>query len=533
MKVSEKKWYKFKRYPHIGVASTDQKATIAYITNPQNIKKHGFFPFIHKIIIQRRYRKKYNQQTGKVENIRVTYTNGKRKVQILRKKHKTKIRDIHYSNHIDSNIYAYYSHILSQKYSDLLKKKGLNEVVTAYRSKESFKVANKKVKRVSNIDFADEVFQFIKENARNNSTLVAITFDIENFFPSLHHGRLKREWCNVLDSTEHKTKLPDDHYNIFKSITKFAYVEEDELFHLFKNRILVESKQTKSKKNHKRVIKPKPIKRKIHLYEKNAIAYCTRKDIHEIRKKGLIRTNKYEIDQNQNPTPTLRTKGICQGSAISATLANIYMLEFDEIVNQKITLLGGIYRRYSDDMIVVCDIKHRNSVIDFFEKAILKLKLKIHPDKTKVFHFSFQNNKLICQQEFQGKLTVNSINRNLDYLGFCFDGQRVYLRESSLAKYYQKMNKGVRRCHFYANKINNGTTGRLFKRRLYKRYSYLGSKRTKKYVRIQGNQYKPTTTKWGNYITYAQKAHKEMGSYSRIDSQIKKHWKNLNIKMRP
>lgn len=149
MKVSEKKWYKFKRYPHIGVASTDQKATIAYITNPQNIKKHGFFPFIHKIIIQRRYRKKYNQQTGKVENIRVTYTNGKRKVQILRKKHKTKIRDIHYSNHIDSNIYAYYSHILSQKYSDLLKKKDLMRLLPHIEAKKVLKWQIKKLNELA------------------------------------------------------------------------------------------------------------------------------------------------------------------------------------------------------------------------------------------------------------------------------------------------------------------------------------------------------------------------------------------------
>ncbi|OAB33137.1 hypothetical protein PMSD_15605 [Paenibacillus macquariensis subsp. defensor] len=45
--------------------------------------------------------------------------------------------------------------------------------------------------------------------------------------------------------------------------------------------------------------------------------------------------------------------GVPQGSAISAVLSNIYMLDFDKIVNDNVTEKNGLYMRYSDDFIVI------------------------------------------------------------------------------------------------------------------------------------------------------------------------------------
>lgn len=386
-------------------------------------------------------------------------------------------------------------------------------IVTAYRkSRENPDIIQKNSKR-NNIDFADEVFRYIKNQVDINGDVVAIAFDIKDFFPSLSHRILKQTWCDVLKTDQ----LPADHYNLFKNITRFSYVEESHLFNLFKNRVIVRKKDGS--------LIEKSIERIEHLYNKNAVAYCEMQGIHEIRRKGLIRTSK-------RVNGKIITTGICQGSAISAILANIYMLNFDELIHNEISKIGGLYRRYSDDMIVICPSDKKSDIIQLFEENIRNIELNIHEDKTQVFHFSHYQGRIICKQEFNGKITPYSANRNFEYLGFSFDGEYVRLKTSSLANYYRKMKKGVRRSGFYSSKINNDTKGEIFKRRLYKRYSYIGSKRCVKYKRIQGttNQWHPDKhiINWGNYITYAKKAHAKMSSYSKIDSQIKNHWKNLH-----
>ena len=494
-------WYKIKRYPHIGLPSENRRKTISYIKNRDKIAVHGFAPFIHKVISTNRYRKEYDND-GKLIN------NGKRTDR------STKNRDIYYANNLDSNIYAYYSHILNAKYEDILEDRNLTKVVTAYR-KTPRKIKpslSQKPPKKNNIYFADEVFKYIKSNVDFDNVIVAIAFDIKNFFPSLNHTVLKNQWCEVLD----KDQLPKDHYNVFKNITQFSYVEEKHLFNLFQDDILIRKNKGKATN--------KSIKRIENLYNKNAIAYCKMQDIHTIRKKGLIRPSK-RIDR-------ILTDGICQGSAISATLANIYMLGFDKTICDEISKIGGLYRRYSDDMVVICPVEYKTHILQLFENKIKEIKLEIHKKKTQVFYFSFCNGKIVCKQEFNGRITQNSINRNFEYLGFSFDGEYVRLKTSPLANYYRKMKKGVRRSGFYSSKINNDTRGEIFRKRLYKRYSYIGAKRCTKYKRVRGttDQWRPDkhAINWGNYITYAKNAHKTMGSYSKIDSQIKNHWKNIH-----
>lgn len=113
-------WYKIKKYPHIGLPSENRRQTISYIKDKNKIAVHGFVPFIHKVISTNRYRKEYDND-GKLMN------NGKRTDK------STKDRDIYYANNLDSNIYAYYSHLLNVKYEDILEDRNLTKVVTAYR----------------------------------------------------------------------------------------------------------------------------------------------------------------------------------------------------------------------------------------------------------------------------------------------------------------------------------------------------------------------------------------------------------------
>ena len=48
-----------------------------------------------------------------------------------------------------------------------------------------------------------------------------------------------------------------------------------------------------------------------------------------------------------------RRIGVPQGSPISATLANIYMLSADKQLHEYVTSFGGFYMRYSDDFMIV------------------------------------------------------------------------------------------------------------------------------------------------------------------------------------
>jgi len=207
------------------------------------------------------------------------------------------------------------------------------------------------------------------------------------------------------------------------------------------------------------------------------------------------------------------------------------MLDFDTTIQNNITKINGLYRRYSDDMVVICDKENKNFVIDLMTKEIEdKALLEIQDSKTQIFHFYIENNKLVCGQEFSGQLNSNSKNRNFEYLGFSFDGEITSLKTSSLAKYYRKMKLNIRRSKYYSSTINNNTNGQIFKRRLYKRFSYVGSNRTKKYKRVYGttNKWKVTNSyNWGNYITYAKLASDTLEK-NIVKSQIRRHWKNLN-----
>ncbi|MGB1204960.1 MAG: reverse transcriptase domain-containing protein [Chitinophagales bacterium] len=496
MKKAE--WFKIKLYTHIGYPLTwrDKKKVCSYVKDEKKIAKHSFLPFIHKQIITRKLRKKYDKEGNVLDG-------GKRAIL------PPKIRDIYYSSHLDANIFGYYAHILEKKYSTILKEKKLEEVVTAYR-KIPFNSTKKDGRNKCNIDFANDVFNFIKTNAEKD--IVAVTFDIKSFFDNLNHHKLKKSWAYTLGVD----RLDDAHYNVFRNITKFSFVEEKDLFKLFQNRIIVKLPSG--------VIKQKKVNRLKYLQSQGAIAFCEKKDIHLIRKKGLIRSNKYFNGK-------LRNFGICQGSPISSVLANIYMLDFDEYINNEVEKVNGYYRRYSDDMVIVCPKNLKEYFVTTIEAQIEKItKLEIQPSKTQIFHFQKKSDRIICMQEFDGKINQNSINRNFEYLGFSFDGETISIKTSTLAKYYRKMKLAVRRGQYYSSVINNKSRGQVFKRRLYKQYSHIGALRAKKYKRVRGktNEWKVSLKyNWGNFITYAKLSAKTLDG-NNVKKQIKNHWKNLN-----
>lgn len=181
----------------------DPQNTFDYVTDSKNIEKHSFYPFIHfelKITKIKKDKNKIIRIKGK-----------KDRFAIIKCPHK--IRPIKYSSHLDGHIYAYYAALLTPNYEKILENSNLSENVLAFR-----KLPNSP----NNIHFAKKVFDEIK--IRKNC--VALCYDIKSFFDDLDHQILKKAWLRILDTDN----LPKDHYQVYKSITKFSHVNKKDVY---------------------------------------------------------------------------------------------------------------------------------------------------------------------------------------------------------------------------------------------------------------------------------------------------------------
>lgn len=420
-----------KHYLHFDYPLLSEKI-YQYVTNPNNIKKHAFYPLIHFELTSRKIKKKGFK-----------IVNGKR--QILVEKQDPKIRPIRYSAHIDGHIYAYYAFILSPYYEKILLQKQIQESVLAFR-----KLPNSP----NNINFAKMVFDEIKK--RQNCSVICL--DIKSFFDELDHELLKKAWRSILNADE----LPIDHYQVFKSVTKYSYVHKESIY---------ENLNLSLNRNHK------DLKR-----------LCSSQDFREkIRNQKIIITN------------PLR-KGIPQGSPISAFLSNIYMMDFDEKMKVKADKLGAKYYRYCDDILIICDRENQAEFLMYSQLLINKLKLKLQGKKTKIAEF--RNGIRISKDELQ-------------YLGFTYDGNKILLRDTGLAKYSHKVTKAIRMSNKRILRINLSRIRRGLeplephKKHIYRRFSFIGQR---------------------NYISYALRAAKIMNEPA-IKKQVRPHWKKVKRKL--
>lgn len=166
-----------RRYAHFDLRTNLERAK-KYITNPDKIAHHGFYPFI-----------RYDQIFTKFRS--------------STKEKYVKSREICYSAHIDRCIYQYYSFLVNEKYEEYLTKHGINQVPIAYRSNLG----------MGNIAACQKVHQFMLEN---KSCYVMIG-DFTDFFGKLNHAYLKKQLCQLLQVN----RLPADYYAVFKSITEY------------------------------------------------------------------------------------------------------------------------------------------------------------------------------------------------------------------------------------------------------------------------------------------------------------------------
>lgn len=414
----------------------------SYILNPKNIESHSFYPFI----------------SYKIEETKIKFDKNKGKCKAIILDPKERI--INYPSHIDSAIYAYYAQLLYKDYEQYLTTHGLSDNVIAFR--KISKIINGKQTSFCNIHFSQQVFDIIKE--RKSCTVLC--FDISKFFDNLNHDVLKQNWCTLLGVE----RLPKDHFQVYKSLTKFSYVDKKELYKIL-------GLSLRSRTLHKRMDR-----------------LCSSKEFREkVKQNELIKVNE--------------NKGIPQGSPMSGLLSNIYMMNFDKIIVDFCRKNNAHYFRYCDDMIFIVNNDLADYVTQLVIDEIKKLYLEINQDKTQTVIFDDLN------VQIDGKENFNRPSR-LQYLGIEFDGENVYVRNKGLSKHRYKMRKAIRMRtnHYKRLKMNNKLSkSEIYKRKLYTRYTYIGQRNYPSYVFRVSESFNSKTVRkqirnhWGEFNSYMEK----------------------------
>jgi hypothetical protein len=387
-----------KRYPHFDSQLSIQDAT-SLATNPESVAAHKFYPFM-------------------------LYTNRWTRFAKKGERGDVKKRPIRYASRGDAYIFAYYRYLLTQKYEAALSKNSLDESILAYR-----RILNADGTGKCNIHFAREAFEKIRD--LGNCCVVAL--DISSFFESLDHDLLKSVWCGLLNVQ----KLPEDHYKIFRTITRYAVVEKQAVY----ERLGYYGAKPKPKSG-------ATTNGYLVPYKRMPKQLCTGKDFR--RKIAGGDGSKSLISVN------LKTYGIPQGSPISDLLANMYLLDFDRAVRKILVDLGGFYLRYSDDILLIAPggEKEGKALADEIRGMITKFgsRLVIKEKKSSVFVFTNKGKA----QDF--KVVQGTQGKNgVEYLGFRFDGRRIFIRDSTMSNLYRKVARSSR---YAANSLLKRYPGR-------------------------------------------------------------------------
>lgn len=444
-------WMKTKGYLHLSPSlriNENWKSYQKKIQDPSFIQKYAFYPLMHSIIKERKY-KKVNSEKHLNEKERTHNF----KLDNFKFEKTAKKRPIHYATHFDALIYGYYASILNELYEAELKRDlELDGCVNAYRKI----ILEDTGKGKSTIHFAKDVFDEIKNRSGDQEEVGVLTFDIESFFSSLDHQLLEKKWSDLLNEEQ----LPPDHKNVFKSCTKFSYVLRDDL------RIRVQKSGKRSCFNEKKLAKIRREKGFKSFFESNA-------DFRDTIKQGKLRIYKNSFYRQIGEEKI--QAGIPQGLPISAVLANLYLLDFDKhIIDTVVKGKGGFYRRYSDDIIIVANVDDLGEIKNYIENLIKESNLKISSSKTESFIFR----KSIYNQEQKSRLTsfkqVEGNERKdapLLYLGFEFRGYNTCVKSTNIAKFYRRLISIVRRRSNRAKRNKNPNIQKaVFKNQIKKLY---------------------------------------------------------------
>jgi len=408
------------------------------VGSPAALKKHPFLPLVKMQIKTPRFRYQEELKGPSLE---------------------TKKRPISFASHFDTYLYSFYSFCLTKKYQEYIRAHHFDQAVLAYRSDLDGKC---------NIQFAQEAFEYIK----TKGDCTAITLDIKGYFDSIDHTLLKEKWCKVLNVAE----LPPDQYKVFQTLTKYTYVNRNTLLKHFSIKI-----------------------KKLSSKMPNFLAHIPGTDFLDKFKilrahNLLVRNETHELQ----PGEFKRYFGIPQGSAISALLSNIYLIDCDKEMQEKAASEGFLYKRYCDDILIVCETKRAYELQEFAIKKIKQYNLVIQHRKTELIEFcknskgqmrGFNLKKIADELPSQ----INSSNeqhfyKSVQYLGFEFNGKDILIRSSSLSRYFRKMKKRISKTVSMAYS-ENSRGDKIFKQQLFHRYTHLGKRNFLHYAYNSSKEY--------------------------------------------
>ena len=253
----------------------------------------------------------------------------------------------------------------------------------------------------------------------------------------------------------------------------------------------------------------KPINGYLTPYNKMPKLLCRGKEFQEKIAGG--NGNKTIIRKNYKPY------GILQGAPISDLLANLYLLDFDNVVAGWARDAGGAYYRYSDDILIIVPgneatgrslmTRTRDLIGQFGEELVIK------EEKSSLFAFEPDGDgqKFRLLHGTQGK-------NGLEYLGFRYDGQRVYLRDATLSNLRRKITRAAyREAATYARRYADKDALQL--------QSFFNYERLiKQFGRVEAfGKMQHDYRKW-TFWTYAIKASEVFGSLGKpILRQLRRH----------
>jgi len=301
---------------------------------------------------------------------------------------------------------------------------------------------------------------------------------------------LKAAWAGLLGTSE----LPSDHYAVFKACTRDTAIAVPKLRDLFGGEI-----KRRAGKAGRAICNPKEFRSHVkpHLRSRHDLVW-------EVKGK---------------PAPAYlkgQPAGIPQGLPISAVLANLYMYDADQRIQQSIRKLGGTYRRYSDDILLIVPNGRGAEAESVVRIGLGKIRLQVNSAKTVRCRFLRK----------EGTLRSFSVDENYivqspssaSYLGLTFDGRNMRVRDSTTARFMIKANRAIDRARIAAAARGES---RLKKRQLYARLTSLGyGKAYGDAVYDQSNQVLPKGAPRLGFFKYLQLAAKVTNSDA-IRTQIR------------
>lgn len=179
------------------------------------------------------------------------------------------------------------------------------------------------------------------------------------------------------------------------------------------------------------------------------------------------------------------------------------------------------YQRYSDDIIIVCDQENETFFYNLLRSEIEeKAYLEIQTSKTNIYRYVIGDDNTLVGGIV--KDSVVNLNKQLEYLGFNFDGKKVRVKTSGFSKFYRNMKYSFKRGIYFAKQAHIPSNS-LFEGRLYKRFTHIGTKRRLKWLPdvTSFTGYRQTTIyDWGNFITYLNKAQEAFDKYIKRETDL-------------